>query len=83
MKTQQLLLAAAISASLTAPAFAQLSAAATFTDTLAAPGKHQYQLTLSNSGSTTARTGLPGSPAQAFSLLPRVMSPPLQAGPTM
>jgi hypothetical protein len=56
MKTQQLLLAAAISASLTAPAFAQLSAAATFTDTLAAPGKYQYQLTLSNTGSTTVGT---------------------------
>jgi hypothetical protein len=41
---------------LSAPAMAGLGAAATFTDTQVAPGEYRYDLTLSNTGTTTIGT---------------------------
>jgi hypothetical protein len=56
MKIPALIFAAAVSAALATPSFAGLSATASFTDTLIAPGEYRYDLTLTDNGSTTIGT---------------------------
>jgi hypothetical protein len=56
MKIPSLLLVAAVSAASATPSFAALSATASFTDTLVAPGEYRYDITLGDTGSTTIGT---------------------------
>ncbi len=56
MNVSQVLLTAAVAASVCVPASASILATATYTDSLVSPGVYQYNLTLDNTGTTTVGT---------------------------